>query len=174
MARTKEERIKAIVYTFHPEGPDGPATHEPGVSGFTTDEALLALFASEVERHVWLHLAELTGDPVPDHPAATLVECKGLGAPPWRKLKNIGVEAIACRLREPADVISYRVWSIRTAHGRLLRETGASRKLADQTAATIRRELDRDEVTEPWGGTFAPGILPSTEGPASFWPRRVA
>lgn len=133
----RKARIKAIVYTFYPDGPDGPALVAPPLSGFTTDAGVLAMYESEVERHTLLYLAEQEGTPVPEHPSAYLVEVEGLSVRPWRKRTNIPVNAVAYRVKAGDTVITYRVHSIRTHRGRVLRETGASRLLNDQQAEAM-------------------------------------
>lgn len=132
----RKARIKTLVYTFHPQGIDGPAVFDE-FPGFTTDEQLLKMYESEVERHVVLYFAEQAAQAVPGHPSAYLVEAQGLSRSPWRKRTNIPVQALAVKLRTASEVITYQVHSIRTARGRLLRNSGASRQVNEVQADAI-------------------------------------
>lgn len=140
----RKERIKAIIYTHHPDGPDGPAVFSD-LSGFTNDPAVLSMFDSEVQRHILLYLAECAGEGVPDHPSAYMIEVVGLSVRPWRKRVTIPINALAYQVRTPGEVITYEVHSIRTARGRLLRSSGASRAV-NESQAEAMLSLASDEV----------------------------
>ena len=132
----RKERVKAIRYTYHLAGPDGPATFDE-LPGFTNDPAVLNMYENEVQRHLVLYLAEQEGEPVLDHPSAYMVEVVGLNTRPYRKRTTIPLYAITYQVKTPAEVIAYQVHSIRTARGRLLRDTGASRRLNDDQAEAM-------------------------------------
>lgn len=126
---------KKVTRVYYPQGPDGPAEYDDMI--FTTDHNVLSMYESEVERHVWLYLAEQRGEGVPDQPSAHAVTCSGLSRYPYRYSANIPAEAIGLIARIDEAEVEARVHSIRTARGRLLRRKGWSRITADQTGREL-------------------------------------
>lgn len=142
---------KGIEYVYD-SGPGNPQRYEEGVKGLTSDRAAMELYESEVQRHVLLRLAEEAGNPVPDHPSAYTVEVVGLSVWPYRKATNIPAEAATARAVMPSQLIEYEIHKITTARGRMLRESGASRRLTQAQAEAIHTlDLAQDPApSSPW------------------------
>ena len=150
---------KRVTRVYYPQGPDGPAEYDD--LSFTTDDNALAMYESEVERHIWLYLAAQRGEPVPGHPAAHAVNVSGLTHYPHKRSTNIPAQAVGVLARLDEVEVEARVHSIRTAKGRLLRRKGTSRREADATGkamAAMRGEHGRNT------GSISPSSVPLPRG----------
>jgi hypothetical protein len=190
MSRVKEPKIRTLSLVW---GSGDERTEEEVLSGFTSDEAVIEQGDSVAADHVAGHLLVLSGLALPTgfRLADAVIGRGGQRVHYLRGEKVWAVDAEALMIHHGLtdEAREIAVYSIRTAHGRMLRtskyaETIATynRRLA-RALTSVPKEVIRttapvrlDPLTEPgdpWIDTFAPGYLPTTQGPSSHWPRRA-